>query len=93
MYKLADTAPEVYQTFIAGKFVVKRTHKKFNAVCTDMALEQTISMSQKSASGTIGNIRWNKFVAKWEIIHHEMLAIQGMYYQQGNRKFNPLSLQ
>ena len=38
-----------------GKFVVKRTHGKFNE--TDMALEQTINRSQKSASGIICNTR------------------------------------
>ena len=57
MHKLPDTAPGVYQAFVAGKFVVKRTHGKFSAVGADMALEQTINRSQKSASGIIGNTR------------------------------------
>ena len=47
MYKLADTAPEVYHAFIASKFVVNGTHGKFNAVGADMALEQTINKSPK----------------------------------------------
>ena len=57
MYKLANTAPEVYQAFIAGKFVVKRTYEKFNAVGANMALGQTINRSQKSASGIMGNTK------------------------------------
>ncbi|KAJ8039008.1 hypothetical protein HOLleu_16589 [Holothuria leucospilota] len=79
MYKLPDTAPGVYQAFIAGKFVVKRTHGKFNAVGADMALEQTINRSQKSASGIIGNTMKKKFVAIWELIYHEMLAISNLF--------------
>ena len=66
MHKLSDTAPDVYQAFMVGKFVVKRTHGKFVAVGADMALEQTISWWQKSASGIIGNTRKKKFVAMWE---------------------------
>lgn len=79
MHKLPDTAPAVYQAFMAGKFVVKRTHGKFNAVGADMALEQTINRSQKSASGIIGNTRKKKFVAMWELIYHEMLAISNLF--------------
>ena len=32
MHKLPDTAPAVYQAFMAGKFVVKKMHGKLNAV-------------------------------------------------------------
>ena len=64
---------------MAGKFVVKRTHGKFNAVGGDMASEQTIYRWQKSASGIIGNTRKKKFVAMWEIIYHEMLAISSLF--------------
>ena len=79
MHKLPDTAPDVYQGFMAGKFVVKRTHGKFNALGADMALEQTIMRSQKSASGIIDNTRQKKFVAMWEIIRNEMLAISNLF--------------
>ena len=60
MHKLPDTAPDVYLAFMAGKFVVKRTHGTFNAVGADMVLEQIINRSQKSASGIIGNTRKKK---------------------------------
>ena len=79
MHKLPVTAPNVYQAFTAGKFVVKRTYGKFNAVGADMALEQTINRSQKSASGIIGSTRKKKFVAMWELIYHEMLAISNLF--------------
>ena len=35
MHKLPGTAPDVYQAFVAGKLVVKRTYGKFNAVGAD----------------------------------------------------------
>ena len=79
MHKLADTAPEVYKVFIAGKFVVKQTHGKFNAVGADIALEQTINRSKKSASEIMGNTRMKKFVAMWELTYHEMLAISNLF--------------
>lgn len=78
MQKLPDTAPGVNQAFMTGAFVVKRTQGKFNAVGADMALEQTINRSQKSTSGIIGNTRKKKFVAMWELIYHEMLAISNL---------------
>ena len=43
-----------------------------------MALEQTINMSQKSASGIMGNTRRKKLVTMWELIYHEMLAISNL---------------
>ncbi|KAJ8050924.1 hypothetical protein HOLleu_04307 [Holothuria leucospilota] len=56
MYKLPDTAPGVYQAFIAD--------------------HQQVA---KSASGIIGNTRKKKFVAMWELIYHEMLAISNLF--------------
>jgi len=44
-----------------------------------MALEQTINRSQKSASGIIGNTRKKKFVAMWELVYHEMLAVSNLF--------------
>ena len=38
-----------------------------------------INRSQKSASGIIGNTRTKKFLAMWEIIYHEMLAISNLF--------------
>ena len=75
MRKLAQDAPSVFENFKAGKFVVKQTEGQFTAVGADMCLEQTINRSQKSAGGIIGSTKRKQFVAQWEIIHHEMLAV------------------
>ena len=79
MRKLPDTAPAVHQAFINGKFVVKRTSGKFCAVGADMCLEQTINRSQKSASGIIGSTKQKQFVARWEMIYHEMLSVVNLF--------------
>ena len=42
-----------------------------------MALEQTINRSKKSTSGIIGSTK--KYVAMWDIICHEMLAISNFF--------------
>ena len=62
-----------------GKFAVQRTKGHFKAVGADMALEQTINKSQKGTSGIIGNSRKKQFVAMWELIYHEMLAISSLH--------------
>ena len=78
MRKLQMDAPEVYENFKSGKFVVKRLEGSFNAVGADMCLEQTINRSQKSAGGIIGSTKRKQFVAQWEIIYHEMLAVTNL---------------
>ena len=44
------------------------------AVCADVCLEQTI-VSKIGASSIIGNTKKKQFVAVWEMIPHEMLAV------------------
>ena len=51
MQKLKDTAPDVYESFVKGKFSVKRTSGNFNSVGVDMCLEQTINRSSKGKGG------------------------------------------
>ena len=68
-----------------------------------MALEQTINRSQKSTGGIIGSTRRKQYVALWELIHHEMLAITNLHREvgginavsydlQGNRNFSSAML-
>ena len=82
-----------------GKFAIKHTPWCFNAVGTDMALEQTINKLQKSASGLVGNSRKKSYVTKWEILYNEVLAvtklnrkisglIQPSYHQDVNRIYS-----
>ena len=99
MYRLPEISPTTNEAFLEGKFSIKQTPGFFNAVGADMALEQTINKSQKSVSGIIGNSRKKSYVAKWEILYHEMLAvtnlhrrisgsIQTSYEQDVNRTFS-----
>ena len=78
MKMLPKIAPEVHKQFLEGQFVVKRTHGKFNSVAADQSLEQTINKSQKSSGGIIGSSRKKDFVAEWELIYHEMLAVTNL---------------
>ena len=55
MQKLPETAPDVYKAFLLGQFSVKRTPGEFNAVGTDMCLEQTINRSSKGKGGVMGS--------------------------------------
>ena len=79
MHKLPQTAPDIHKAFKEGKFVIKRTPGNFRATGADMALEQTINRSKKSTSGIIGSTKKKKYVAMWDIIYHEMLAISNFF--------------
>lgn len=79
MKRLPSTAPDIHESFCDGKFVVKHTAGRYKAVGADMALEQTINRSQKSQSGIIGMTRQKAFVTKWELIYHEMLAVDNFH--------------
>ena len=79
MRKLPSAAPEIHQRLMAGSFVVKRTAGHFKAVGVDMSLEQTINRSQKNTAGIIGSTSKKNFVAKWEMVYHEMLAITNLH--------------
>ena len=57
MQKLPETAPEFYKAFLLGQFSIKPTPGEFNAVGTDMCLEQTINRSSKGKGGVIGEGR------------------------------------
>jgi len=55
--------------------VVTRSPVPFSAVASDMCLEQTINRSSKSSGGIIGNTRRKEFVARWNVIHHELMSV------------------
>ncbi|KAH3885249.1 hypothetical protein DPMN_009242 [Dreissena polymorpha] len=65
MKQLPDTAPEIHESFLKEKFVVKRTPGKFKAVAADLCLEQTINRSPKSSGGIIGSTRKKNYVTEW----------------------------
>ena len=66
--------------------MVKRTPGKFKAVAADQCLEQTINQSQKSSGGIIGSTRKKDFVAEWEIIYHEMIAVSSLHWELSGSK-------
>ena len=45
------------------------------AVAADQSFEQTIILSKKISGGIIGSTRKKDFVAEWEMIYHEMIAV------------------
>ena len=54
MKVVVGTAPEVYNEFMAGKFVVQRTKRPFSIVSTGMPLEQTQNRDVMNTGGLIG---------------------------------------
>ena len=86
MRLLPETAPGIYQAFLQGQFVVKRTPGKFKAVAADQSLEQTINRSQKSSGGIIDSTRMKDFIAEWEMIYHEMIAVSSLHWELSGSK-------
>ena len=54
MRNLPQTAPEVYEEFDQGNFIVKRSENRFNGIWTDMALECSQNCDAKGRSGQAG---------------------------------------
>lgn len=79
MLMLPTQAPEVYEKFLEGRFAVKQSNTPFTSVGTDQRLEQTINKSQKSSGGIIGMTREKGYVAAWNMVYHEILAVNKFY--------------
>ena len=77
--KLPQTAHEIHIAFQEGKFAIKRTPGNFRATGAEMALEQAINRSKKGTSGKIGSTKKKQYVAMWDIIYHDMLAINYLF--------------
>ena len=78
MQNLSTSAPDVYNAFLQGKFVVKETEGEFNSTAADMKLEQTINRSSKGKGGVIGATRKIDLVSIWNLAYHERLAINNL---------------
>ena len=76
MRKHPQTAPEIHIAFQEAKIAIKRTPRATGA---DMVLEQTINRSKKGTSGIIDITKKKKYVAMWDTIYHEMLAISNCF--------------
>ena len=64
MKLLEHTAPEVYQGFINGDFVVKETDNKYNQVPDDQAVEH-VNRKAKDSGGLVGIIQAEDARTKW----------------------------
>ena len=82
MRRLQETAPGIYQAFPSRSIFGKEDSWKFKAVAADQSLEQTFNLSQKSSGGIIGSTRKKAFVAEWEMIYHEMIAVSSLQWDQ-----------
>ena len=77
---LSETAPFVYRSFMEGQsFSIKDTPGCFSAVGGDQKLEQTINLSAKCSVGVIGHAKQKQYVAQWDLIYHEIMAVKNLY--------------
>ena len=66
--------------FMSAYFVVQQINESFNAISSDMKLEQSIQRSQKSVHGIIGQTRKSKYVTEWEVAYHKILSINNVFH-------------
>ena len=62
--------PDVHRQFMYGNFIVKSTHKTFNQISTDLALEQ-VNKVGKVAGGLVGITRSNSANDRWCLTYNE----------------------
>lgn len=70
MVSLQEKHPKSYQYLQEGGFVVRRTSRRFNAVASDQALEQTINREGKSQGGVIGFTLRKGALTRWMVTRH-----------------------
>lgn len=79
MRRLPETAPSVHKQFSSGNFSIKDKPGKFIAVGGDQKLEQSINLSSKCSDGVIGHAKQKQYVAQWDLIYHEMMAVKNLH--------------
>ena len=84
MRRLPETAPSVHEHFSSGNFSIKDNPGKFIAVGGDQKLEQSINLSSKCSDGVIGHAKQKQYVAQWDLIYHEMMAVKNLHRQYSN---------
>ena len=82
--RLPATAPSVYENFSKGNFSIKEKPGRFTAVGGDQKLEQSINLSSKCSDGVIGHAKQKQYVAQWDLIYHEMMAVKNLHRQYAN---------
>ena len=78
-FALEDKAPDVFEKFKEGYFVVKDREGEFNAVAPDMKHEQTSSHATKSLGGWFGQTRNLNFMIEWLLVFHEVVEISNTF--------------
>lgn len=81
MRRLPETAASVHEQFAKGNFSIKEIPGRFTAVGGDQKLEQTINLSSKCSDGVIGHAKQKQYVAQWDLIYHEMMAVKNLHRQ------------
>ena len=77
---LQETAPEIFRQFSQfHSFSIKDTPGRFIAVGGDQKLEQTINLSTKSSDCVLGHAKQKQFIALWDMIYHEMMAVKNLH--------------
>ena len=77
---LPETAPTVYSHFADGhSFSIKDKPGCFSAVGGDQKLEQTINLSSKCSDSVIGHAKQKQYIAQWDLIYHEMMAVKNLH--------------
>ena len=77
---LPETAPSVSRNFSEGKsFSIKDKPGRFSAVGGDPKLEQTINLSSICSDRVIGHTKQKQYIAQWELIYHEMMAVTNLH--------------
>ena len=79
MNRLPKTAPYAYEHFSSGNFPIKDKSGRFNAVGGDQKLEQSINLSSKCSDGVIGHPKQKQYIAQWDLIYQEMMAVQNFH--------------
>ena len=60
-------------------FSSKNKPGRFSAVGGDQKLEQTINLSSKCSDSVIGHAKQKQYVAQWDLIYHEIMAVKNLY--------------
>ena len=77
---LPETAPSVFRNFSEGhSFSIRDRPGRFSAVGGDQKLEQTINLSSKCSDGVIGHSKQKQYIAQWDLIYHEMMAVKNFH--------------
>ena len=76
MKQLDQIAPEIYQGFQSGDFIVKESNQRFNQVCDDLGLEHDNKMG-KVAGWLIGIPHSDSACNQWGLTYIERAQLAG----------------